>query len=59
MIKDLLGEQTLELYTVNNSLLQFDGFVEITFALLSKDVLLYQSSISSYFRRHRPNYHRL
>ena len=29
-IKDLLGGQTLELYTVNNSLIQFDGFVEIT-----------------------------
>ena len=34
-IKDLLGEQTLELHTVNNSLIQFDGFVKITFALLS------------------------
>ena len=33
-IEDLLGEQTFELYTVNNSLIQFDGFVEITFALL-------------------------
>ena len=36
-IKELLGEQTLELYTVNNSLMQFHGFVEITFALLGKD----------------------
>ena len=35
-IKDLSGEQTLELYTVNNRLIQFDGFVEITFALLGK-----------------------
>ena len=36
-MKDLSGEQTLELYIVNNSLIQFDGFVEITFAFLSKD----------------------
>ena len=36
-IKELLGKQTLELYTVNNSLIQLDGFVEITFAFLSKD----------------------
>ena len=44
-IKELSGKQTLELYTVNNSLMQFHRFVEITFPLLGKDEEIFVSKV--------------